>query len=272
MGKIVRYKPRRNRRPRKRKAPRAPWIPFAMLGALAVGYYGSDLIPLASGFLSAKATGSNPSSLVGRASVVDGDTIEIHGERIRFNGIDAPESAQTCEDGNGKTYRCGARVADAVDQFLKASSPTRCEFIERDRYGRFVGNCFRADGTSVQTALVRNGWAMDWERYSGGAYADEQAAAKSERIGIWTGTVQPPWEWRADQRQVRQPARVAPLMGTRASGGCKIKGNVASDGERIYHVPGQEHYGKTRISESKGERWFCSEAEARAAGWRAARR
>jgi endonuclease YncB( thermonuclease family) len=269
MGKIVRYKPRRNRRQRKRKAPRVPLIPFALLGAAAVGYYGPGVVP--SGFLSAKATASNPSTLVGRASVIDGDTIEIHGERIRFNGIDAPESAQTCEDGNGNPYRCGARVADAVDQFLKASSPTRCEFVERDRYGRFVGNCFRADGTSVQAALVRNGWAMDWPRYSDGAYASEQAAARSERIGIWAGTVQPPWEWRADQRQVRQPD-VAPLIGTSTSGSCRIKGNIASDGERIYHVPGQEYYAKTRISKGKGERWFCSEADARAAGWRAAQR
>lgn len=249
-----------------------PWFPFALLGALVFGYYGSDMIPTASRFLTANATASDPSSLIGRASVIDGDTIEIHGERIRFNGIDAPESAQTCKDGNGQSYRCGARVADAVDQFLKASSPTRCEFIERDRYGRFVGDCYRADGISVQTALVRNGWAMDWARYSGGAYADEQNAARDEEIGIWAGTVQPPWEWRAARLQAQQPAHVTPLMGAGSSGDCNIKGNIASDGERIYHVPGQDYYAKTRISESNGERWFCSTAEAHAAGWRAARR
>jgi len=54
--------------------------------------------------------------------------------------------------------------------------------------------------------------------------------------------------------------------------GCAIKGNISRKGERIYHVPGQEHYGATRISTGKGERWFCSEAEARAAGWRRAKR
>ncbi|NGO54572.1 thermonuclease family protein [Allomesorhizobium camelthorni] len=64
------------------------------------------------GFPAAKATASNPSSLVGHASVIDGDTIEIHGERVRFNGIDAPEATQTCKDGNGATYRCGARAAE----------------------------------------------------------------------------------------------------------------------------------------------------------------
>lgn len=247
------------------------WIPFGLLGAIALGYYGEVLISAVSGFPVAKATASNTASIVGRASVIDGDTIEIHGERIRFNGIDAPESAQSCNDMSGNPYRCGARAAEALASFLKDSSPTRCEFVDRDQYGRFVGDCFRADGASVQAALVRNGWAMDWPRYSGGAYASDQAAAKDERIGIWEGTVQPPWEWRADQRQAK-PVQVVPLMATGSSENCRIKGNIASDGDRIYHVPGQQHYAKTRISEGKGERWFCSEAEARTAGWRRARR
>lgn len=249
-----------------------PWILLALVAGLGIGYYSYDEFRRVTGFITAKISVADPSSLVGRASVIDGDTIEIHGERVRFNGIDAPELAQTCEDGSGRAYRCGARVANAVDQFLGASSPTRCEFIERDRYGRLVGDCFRADGASVQQALVRNGWAMDWPQYSGGAYADQQAAAKSDRIGIWVGNVQPPWEWRGEQRQIRRPAPIAPLTRAGASGDCNIKGNIASDGERIYHVPGQEYYSKTRISEGKGERWFCSEAEAREAGWRAARR
>lgn len=270
MGREIRRKLRRNNR--KRGAPRVPWMPLTLVGTAVLGYFGHDFVPTIPDTLVAKATASNPESIVGRASVIDGDTIEIHGERIRFNGIDAPESAQSCKDGNGNPYRCGARSAGALAVFLKESAPTRCEFVERDQYGRFVGDCFRADGASVQAALVRSGWAMDWPRYSGGAYANEQAAAKNERIGIWAGTVQPPWEWRAAKRQETAPPVVAPLIATGQSGGCKIKGNIASDGDRIYHVPGQQHYAKTRISKGKGERWFCSEAEARAAGWRRARR
>ncbi|TIU00979.1 MAG: hypothetical protein E5W55_01625 [Mesorhizobium sp.] len=54
---------------------------------------------------------------------------------------------------------------------------------------------------------------------------------------------------------------------------CNIKGNISyNTGERIYHVPGQEYYSATRINLLKGERWFCSEADARAAGWRRAKR
>ena len=99
--------------------------------------------------------------VAGRASVIDGDTIEIRGERIRLNGIDAPESWQRCDDKAGQEYRCGKVAAEALDRFLAQARPTRCEFIERDRYGRFVGDCYRADGHSVASWLVRNGPALD---------------------------------------------------------------------------------------------------------------
>lgn len=217
---------------------------------------------------------SSRATLMGRAVVIDGDTIQIHGERIRFNGVDAPESAQHCRDGAGKSYRCGAKSAAVLDDLLKTSSPTRCEFVERDRYGRFVGNCFRADGISVQELMVRGGWAMDWPRYSRGAYAGFQEAAKADKIGIWAGEFQSPWEWRAARSPAQgAPVQIAPVLNNpQVSKPCNIKGNISSSGERIYHLPGQEHYGRTKISISKGERWFCSEAEARVAGWRPARR
>lgn len=134
--------------------------------------------------------------ITGRATVIDGDTIEIHGERIRFNGIDAPESSQVCRDEHGQDYRCGRVAADALDKFLAASRPTRCTFIERDRYGRFVGDCYRADGASVARWMVRQGHALDWPRYSNGAYAEDQRAAKASRSGMWQGEFVPPWEWR----------------------------------------------------------------------------
>jgi len=213
-------------------------------------------------------------TITGRASVIDGDTIEIQGESIRLNGIDAPESSQTCSDSLGKSYRCGARSAAALDELLSASSPTRCKFVERDRYGRFVGNCYRADGSSVQELHVRSGWALDWPRYSGGAYAAQQRAAQEEGTGLWAGTFQLPWEWRAARRSRQEmPARDMPLLNApQGADTCRIKGNINARGERIYHMPGQEHYDRTRISVAKGERWFCSESEARAAGWRPARR
>lgn len=134
---------------------------------------------------------------IGRASVIDGDTIEIAGERIRFNGVDAPESWQRCLDANGAEYRCGKVAADALDAFLAESRPTQCRELGRDRYKRAVAECFRADGVSVNAWLVRNGHALDWPRYSKGRYAGEQADAEREGLGMWQGQFMAPWEARA---------------------------------------------------------------------------
>lgn len=153
------------------------------------------LLILAVALLASAATAAD--AITGRASVVDGDTIEISGERIRFNGIDAPESRQRCKDAVGAEYRCGKVAANALSAFLAASRPTRCRFVERDRYGRFVGDCYRADGKSVAAWMVRNGHALDWPKYSDGAYAADQARARSARAGMWQGEFEAPWEWRA---------------------------------------------------------------------------
>ncbi|WGI73312.1 thermonuclease family protein [Sinorhizobium meliloti] len=143
--------------------------------------------------------------IVGRASVVDGDTMEIAGERIRLHGVDAPESWQLCEDGDGFRYRCGREAAMMLDRFLAASRPTRCEFVERDRYQRFVGTCFRADGVEVNRWLVEGGLAVDWARYSDGAYADAQGEARAQALGMWRGPFQLPCEARV-QRSNQLPS------------------------------------------------------------------
>lgn len=129
--------------------------------------------------------------ITGRASVIDGDTIEINGVRLRFEGIDAPESRQICENAAGKGYRCGQASAKALDAFLAKSRPTTCT-ATGSSYDRVVGYCVRADGADVNTWMVRNGHAIDWRKYSGGRYATEQAAAQAEHAGIWAGAFDPP--------------------------------------------------------------------------------
>jgi endonuclease YncB( thermonuclease family) len=205
------------------------------------------------------------SALIGRATVVDGDTIEIHGERIRLNGIDAPETAQRCRDAKHSVYQCGTVAAEALDKFLAASRPVRCAFVERDRYGRFVGDCYRAGGSSAAVYMVRNGFALDYAKYSHGKYASQQAKAKQDRLGLWAGEFTPPWQWRVEQLTGGE------ITASLSSSACRIKGNISRKGRRIYHVPRQRDYEKTKITLSKGERWFCSESEAQAAGWKPAR-
>jgi endonuclease YncB( thermonuclease family) len=197
LSELTRLEPRWKTRPQPPRSilriPRGPWpivVMMFVIGGLA--YFKPDFSRVVP---HAKPTAG--STVTGAARVIDGDTIEIGGERIRFNGIDAPEMAQTCEDGQGRAYRCGATARQALGRFLDAAQPTRCDFVSRDRYGRFVGNCFRADDASVSAYLVRHGFAMNWARY-GGTYANDQNAAKAERLGIWSGSAQPPWEWRAE--------------------------------------------------------------------------
>lgn len=138
--------------------------------------------------------------ITGRASVIDGDTLEIHGTRIRLNGVDAPESRQLCQDAAGADYRCGQAAALALDDYLAASRPARCVEVDRDRYKRMVADCYRADGASVAAWLVRQGHALDWPRYSKGRYADDQSAAKDAGAGMWQGEFVEPWEWRKGAR------------------------------------------------------------------------
>lgn len=213
-----------------------------------------------------------PVAIAGVGSVIDGDTIEIHGQRIRFNGIDAPESRQYCDDAKGFEYPCGRRSAEALDAFLAASKPVHCSFVTWDRYGRFVGDCSRADGSSIAAWMVEHGQALDWPKYSNGAYAAQQAKAEASKVGVWVGNFQAPWDWRA-QHSADAQSPAAPLFAfSNSNASCNIKGNISADGERIYHVPGQKYYSVTVINQAKGERWFCSEAEAVSAGWRRSKR
>jgi len=110
------------------------------------------------------ATVAAADDLIGRASIVDGDTMEIHGTRIRLSGIDAPESSQLCRDADSKLYRCGARAANELSAFI-AERLVSCTPVDRDRYERIVAIC-RVDNVDLNDWLVRGGLALDWPRYS----------------------------------------------------------------------------------------------------------
>ena len=210
-------------------------------------------------------------TLSGSARIIDGDTLEVRGKRVRLHGIDAPESAQRCRSG-GRLWSCGRDAARALARRI-GSRPVACEERDRDRYGRIVAVC-RVAGEDVNAWMAAEGWAFAYRRYSM-RYLAEESAAKAAKRGIWRGDVVAPWDWRRGERlaggtTAAKPAASRPAA-QRGSGRCAIKGNIGKSGGRIYHIPGGRYYDRTRIDPSKGERWFCSEAEARAAGWRRSR-
>lgn len=137
-------------------------------------------------------------TLQGRASVIDGDTIEIQGQRIRLHGIDAPESRQSCKDASGDSYRCGKRAAFFLDDLLKGRT-TSCDKRAVDRYRRIIGACtvIDVDGEvfDVNGTMVRAGHALAYRRYSKD-YVSYEGMARSEKRGIWAGQFEAPWDWR----------------------------------------------------------------------------
>jgi endonuclease YncB( thermonuclease family) len=141
--------------------------------------------------------------LIGQASVIDGDTIEIHGTRIRLSGIDAPESDQLCRNEESELYRCGQKTSNALFDFI-ARRHVECVEVDRDRYNRTVAVC-TVGHTDVADWLVRNGLALNWPKYSKGAYADAQAEAKREQRGMWSGSFREPWNYRACRRTGGRP-------------------------------------------------------------------
>ena len=197
------------------------------------------------------------SELAGTASVIDGDTIDIDGKRVRLEGIDAPETAQVCRRANGGEWSCGRAAADALAQLVGARRVT-CRDEGTDKYDRVLGVCSVA-GVDINAELVRRGYAWAFVKYSE-RYVKQEAEAKAAAAGIWQGEAEPAWIYRQNRWKVAEGD---------APQGCAIKGNITENGQ-IYHMPWSPWYGRVKVDPERGERWFCSEAEAQNAGWRSA--
>jgi endonuclease YncB( thermonuclease family) len=134
--------------------------------------------------------------VTGTAQVIDGDTIVIAGEHIRLQGIDAPETDQPCTV-YGQQWSCGRSAADWLKDYLRGRK-VECVGHARDRYGRLLAVCYTG-GEDINDRLVREGWALDYRKYSTD-YLDAEAEAKRRGAGLWRGTFVPPWEWRSEHR------------------------------------------------------------------------
>lgn len=206
-------------------------------------------------------------TISGDVKATDGDSLRMGDHRIRLYGIDAPESAQRCEiDDQDAPWTCG-RTSRKILQGLTKDVDVSCEVKDFHR-DRLVSVC-SAGGEDLSYQMVRRGWAVAYERFSM-KYVPAEISARRAGIGLWNERVsfEHPHDYRA---RLREEQRAAHRPQTAPDPNCLIKGNVSGSG-KIYHSPGQRDYLATTIDAKRGEQWFCSAADAEAAGWRAAKR
>lgn len=163
---------------------RRPAISTAVAAVLLAGLFGS-----AAG---ASESIGREAEIVGVASVIDGDTIEIHDRRIRLDGIDAPESAQLCLR-DGRKERCGQASAFFLADLIERKT-VRCVRHDADRYGRDIATCWLGE-VNLNETMVATGQAVAYRKYSK-RYVPAEGEAEAARRGLWSTEFVMPWDWR----------------------------------------------------------------------------
>ena len=129
--------------------------------------------------------------------IIDGDTIVLDDKKIRLHGIDTPEIRQKCKDSNSKTYHCGVRAKEELENIIGHNLVT-CETKNKDRYGRLISVCF-VNGKDINSILVTNGWALAYRKYSND-YVSKEIEAMKKNLGLWSGQFTVPWVWRRQKQ------------------------------------------------------------------------
>jgi len=212
-------------------------------------------------------------SLSGLGRGIDGDSLMVGQQEVRLFGIDAPEAKQSCSR-NGKDWSCGLDSAAQLTK-LVSGHQVKCIAVGTDKYRRVVARC-SVGLIDLNRYMVATGYAVAYRRYALD-YVSAEESAKAARRGIWSSKFELPSQYRDEGGYIiDQPeggdlqGPVSVVRGARSkpqpSGNCRIKGNQSRRGERIYHLPGMPYYEQT-----VAEQIFCSESEARAAGYRRSR-
>ena len=131
-------------------------------------------------------------SFAGNLKIIDGDTIVLNDEKIRFTGIDTPELKQTCLQGD-QEVACGMSAKKLLVEKIGNNTP-ECISEGKDAYKRTLAECF-VNGESLSKFLVRSGYAFAYRKYSKKFIEDEEFA-KANKLGMWAMTFQYPWDFR----------------------------------------------------------------------------
>jgi endonuclease YncB( thermonuclease family) len=212
---------------------------------------------------------------VSAARADDADTLTVDGTMYHLAGVDAPELDQYCID-EGGVYPCGLFAAEALQELI-ANRPVRCRDLgpHPEHPWHRIGYCNVGD-VDLQRWLVKQGWAINVDPF--GRYADDEREARERPLSIWRGCFVAPEDFRRGRKLTAAllgascPPDVRETLFTNYAlkpPGCEIKGKYALrarlTGHRgIYHVPGCGSYRRA----TRPHRWFCSEEEAIAAGFR----
>lgn len=245
-----------NRVPARTLAALAAVVTVVAVGGGAIAF----LVPAVSVSLPSMPTlvsleAKPPEVIEGRANAVSGDTIVIGDKLIRIAGIEAPEMTQRCTDARGRSWRCGRTARNALRRIVRRRSVT-CTVESISDAGLRTGAC-TVRGDDIGARLVLEGRVFATGGILTTRYSDEAAEARREKRGIWRGESQTPADFR--RAMWEQASEAAP-------GGCPIKGRKDGEDSGTYVVPWSSNYERTTVRSERGDRWFCSEAEAISAG------
>ena len=139
--------------------------------------------------------------ITGYAKVIDGDTIRINSKKIRLHGIDAPEKKQSCKKpyltivffSFSNNYLCGQVSTNKLIKKIN-NQIIKCKIKNVDRYNRLIGECYKKN-KNLNAWLVSNGYAVAYRKYSK-KYISDEMNAKNNKLGIWQGKFEMPWDFR----------------------------------------------------------------------------
>jgi endonuclease YncB( thermonuclease family) len=217
------------------------------------------------------------------ATITDGDTLLLNGQSYRLDGVNAPETDQACLDEKGGVWPCGIEAREQLKKFV-GKRDVRCDGKQFDTVyrKRRIGMCWvEGETLSLNQWLVVSGWAVNREPYAKKRFKADEDDARDNARGLWKGCFAPPQSARRGSKSTtpllgaacdRDEAKVRGLLfpvDLAMPAGCSIKGKLAvraqiTEHRGIYHLEGCRSYGRMK----RPDRWFCSEDEAQAEGFR----